>query len=63
MGLMAQGRSNRAIAESLVISERAVEKHLTSIFTRLDLPPTAEDHRRGAGRPRVPAQPSLTRTR
>jgi DNA-binding NarL/FixJ family response regulator len=46
MGLMAQGRSNRAIAESLVISERAVEKHLTSIFTRLDLPPTAEDHRR-----------------
>jgi DNA-binding NarL/FixJ family response regulator len=46
LSLMAQGRSNRAIAQDLVITERAVEKHVTSIFTRLDLPPTAEDHRR-----------------
>ncbi len=44
--LMAEGRSNRAVAEQLVITERAVEKHVTSIFSKLDLPPTAEDHRR-----------------
>jgi DNA-binding NarL/FixJ family response regulator len=44
--LMAEGRSNLAIAEQLVITERAVEKHVTSIFSKLDLPPTAEDHRR-----------------
>ncbi|MFL5828967.1 MAG: response regulator [Solirubrobacteraceae bacterium] len=44
--LMAEGRSNRAIAETLVISERAVEKHVTSIFAKLGLPPAAEDHRR-----------------
>ncbi|MBN8867729.1 MAG: response regulator transcription factor [Solirubrobacterales bacterium] len=46
LGLMAEGRSNRAIAESLVVTERAVEKHVTSIFSKLDLAPTAEDHRR-----------------
>jgi DNA-binding NarL/FixJ family response regulator len=46
LGLMAEGRSNQAIAESLVISERAVEKHVTSIFSKLNLPPAAEDHRR-----------------
>ena len=46
LGLMAEGRSNRAIAETLVISDRAVEKHVTSIFAKLDLPPAAEDHRR-----------------
>ena len=44
--LMAEGRSNHAIAETLVISERAVEKHVTSIFSKLNLPQTAEDHRR-----------------
>jgi DNA-binding NarL/FixJ family response regulator len=44
--LMAEGRSNHAIAEKLVICERAVEKHVTSIFTKLGLPPAAEDHRR-----------------
>jgi DNA-binding NarL/FixJ family response regulator len=44
--LMAEGRSNAAIAERLVVTERAVEKHVTSIFSKLDLPPTAEDHRR-----------------
>jgi DNA-binding NarL/FixJ family response regulator len=46
LALMAQGRSNRAVASALVITERAVEKHVTSIFTRLDLPPAVEDHRR-----------------
>ncbi|MCB0830299.1 MAG: response regulator transcription factor [Solirubrobacterales bacterium] len=46
LGLMAEGRSNIAIAESLVVTERAVEKHVTSIFSKLDLPPAAEDHRR-----------------
>ena len=44
--LMAEGRSNQAIAENLVISGRAVEKHVTSIFTKLKLPPAPEDHRR-----------------
>jgi len=46
LGLMAEGRSNHAIAEQLVITERAVEKHVTSIFSKLDLPPTADAHRR-----------------
>src|SRR5918997_1314774 len=46
LGLMAEGRSNAAIAEALVVTERAVEKHVTSIFTKLDLTPAAEDHRR-----------------
>jgi DNA-binding NarL/FixJ family response regulator len=46
LGLMAEGRSNAAIAETLVVTERAVEKHVTSIFSKLDLPPTVEDHRR-----------------
>jgi DNA-binding NarL/FixJ family response regulator len=44
--LMAEGRSNAAIAEQLVVTERAVEKHVTSIFTKLDLTPAPEDHRR-----------------
>jgi DNA-binding NarL/FixJ family response regulator len=44
--LMAEGRSNGAIAERLVITERAVEKHVTSIFGKLGLSPAAEDHRR-----------------
>ena len=43
---MAEGRSNAAIAEALVVTERAVEKHVTSIFGKLGLTPTAEDHRR-----------------
>jgi DNA-binding NarL/FixJ family response regulator len=46
LGLMAEGRSNAAIAAELVVTERAVEKHVTSIFTKLDLTPAAEDHRR-----------------
>jgi DNA-binding NarL/FixJ family response regulator len=46
LALMAEGRSNSAIAEQLVVTERAVEKHVTSIFGKLDLPPAAENHRR-----------------
>jgi len=44
--LMAEGRSNTGIAERLVVTERAVEKHVTSIFQKLGLPPAGEDHRR-----------------
>ena len=46
LGLMAEGRSNHAIASELVVTERAVEKHVTSIFNKLNLPPAQEDHRR-----------------
>jgi DNA-binding NarL/FixJ family response regulator len=46
LGLMAEGRTNRAIAEQLVVSERAVERHVTAIFGKLGLPASAEDHRR-----------------
>jgi DNA-binding NarL/FixJ family response regulator len=46
LGLMAEGRSNNAIAEALVVTERAVEKHVTSIFSKLDLVNTPQDHRR-----------------
>jgi DNA-binding NarL/FixJ family response regulator len=44
--LMAEGRSNTGIAERLVVTERAVEKHVTSIFQKLGLPQASEDHRR-----------------
>jgi DNA-binding NarL/FixJ family response regulator len=44
--LMAEGRSNHGIAERLVVTERAVEKHVTSIFGKLRLPVAPEDHRR-----------------
>jgi DNA-binding NarL/FixJ family response regulator len=46
LGLMAEGRSNSAIARELVVSDGAVEKHVSNIFTKLDLPPTDTDHRR-----------------
>jgi len=46
LSLMAEGRSNAAISTSLVISEGAVEKHVASIFTKLDLPVSQSDHRR-----------------
>ena len=44
--LMAEGRSNQAIADRLFVTLRAVEKHVTSIFTKLGLPASTEDHRR-----------------
>ena len=43
---MAEGRTNSAIAASLVVSEGAVEKHVANIFAKLDLPATPTDHRR-----------------
>ena len=43
---MAEGASNNGIAERLVVTERAVEKHVTSIFTKLGLPPDTDSHRR-----------------
>jgi DNA-binding NarL/FixJ family response regulator len=46
LGLMAEGRSNSAMAEALAVSERAVEKHVTAIFSKLDLPRAVADHRR-----------------
>jgi DNA-binding NarL/FixJ family response regulator len=46
LALMAEGRSNQAIAADLVVSERAVETHVTSIFSKLGRPATPEDHRR-----------------
>ena len=46
LALMAEGRSNAAIAKALVVSGGAVEKYVTSIFTKFDLPPSADDHRR-----------------
>jgi DNA-binding NarL/FixJ family response regulator len=46
LGLMAEGRSNTAIARTLVVSEAAVAKHIGSLLMKLDLPPDADDHRR-----------------
>jgi DNA-binding NarL/FixJ family response regulator len=46
LALMAGGRSNGAIADTLVISERAVEKHVASIFSKFSLTPSDTDHRR-----------------
>jgi DNA-binding NarL/FixJ family response regulator len=46
LALMAQGRSNTSIAQQLIVTERAVEKHVANIFTKLDLPVSAADSRR-----------------
>jgi len=46
LAAMAEGRSNSAIASRLVVSERAVEKHISNIFSKLGLPPSDSDHRR-----------------
>jgi DNA-binding NarL/FixJ family response regulator len=46
LGLMAEGRTNRAIAEHMVVSERAVERHVTAIFGKLGLTTSEADHRR-----------------
>ena len=46
LALMAEGRSNTAIARKIVVTEGAVEKHIRNIFTKLGLPPDDEQHRR-----------------
>jgi len=46
LALMAEGRTNRAIAEQLVITEHTVEKHVTSVMGKLRIPASADDHRR-----------------
>jgi DNA-binding NarL/FixJ family response regulator len=46
LALMAEGRSNPAIARALVVTDKAVEKHVSNILTKLDLPPAEDDHRR-----------------
>jgi DNA-binding NarL/FixJ family response regulator len=46
LALMAEGRSNSAIADRIAVSERAVEKHISNIFSKLGLPPSGSDHRR-----------------
>ncbi|MEV0808313.1 response regulator transcription factor [Micromonospora sp. NPDC050200] len=46
LALMAEGRSNTAIAKSLVVTDGAVEKHVRNIFTKLHLPPDTDQHRR-----------------
>ena len=46
LGLMAEGRSNAGIAAALVVTERAVEKHVTNIFAKLDLPASDAENRR-----------------
>jgi DNA-binding NarL/FixJ family response regulator len=46
LALIAEGRSNTAIAHELVVGDRAVEKHIRNVFRKLDLPTSAEDHRR-----------------
>ncbi|MFC9694118.1 response regulator transcription factor [Kribbella sp. NPDC056951] len=44
--LMAQGRSNQAICRQLTLTPKTIESHITSILTKLDLPPQSDDHRR-----------------
>ena len=46
LGLMAEGRTNAAIARELVVTPGAVEKHISSTFAKLDLPASDDDHRR-----------------
>ncbi|MBW0111907.1 response regulator transcription factor [Pseudonocardia oceani] len=46
LGLMAEGRTNAAIGRALVVGQGAVEKHISSIFGKLGLPPSGDDHRR-----------------
>lgn len=52
LAMMAEGRSNTAIAAALVVTERAVEKHVSNIFAKLDLPPSDADNRRVLAVPR-----------
>ncbi len=46
LSLMAEGKTNTAVARALVVTPGAVEKHISNIFSKLDLPASDEDHRR-----------------
>jgi DNA-binding NarL/FixJ family response regulator len=46
LALMAEGRSDKGIAEQLIVTEHTVEKHVKNIFATLHLPPSPDDHRR-----------------
>jgi DNA-binding NarL/FixJ family response regulator len=46
LGLMAEGRSNAAIASRLFVTEKAIGKHINNIFAKLELPPSEDDNRR-----------------
>ena len=46
LGLIAEGRSNAAIAAELIVSEKAISKHIANIFLKLELPPSDDDNRR-----------------
>jgi DNA-binding NarL/FixJ family response regulator len=46
LGLMAEGRSNAAIAGKLYVTDKAIAKHTNNIFAKLDLPPSTDDNRR-----------------
>ena len=61
LALMAEGRSNAGIAEHLVVTERAVEKHVTSIFDKLQLDHGSGDHRRVLAVLRYMTQPGTRR--
>ena len=70
LALMAEGRSNAAIAAALVVGDGAVEKHISSIFAKLGLPPAEHDHRRVLRGPALPGSgpvmsgsPFTTKTR
>jgi serine/threonine-protein kinase PknK len=46
LGLMAEGRSNKAVADRLFITQHTVEKHVQNAFAKLQIPATTDDHRR-----------------
>jgi DNA-binding NarL/FixJ family response regulator len=46
LGLVAEGMTNRAIADRLVVAERTIEAHISSIFGKLELPDSPDHHRR-----------------
>ena len=52
---IAEGRSNASIARELTVTVAAVERHVTSIFDKLGLHQSPDQHRRGPGRPHLPA--------
>ena len=58
---MAEGRNNASVAEALFLTQRAVEKHINSIFAKLRLSGDQQGHPAGAGRAAVPVRPAVAR--